>query len=109
MPPFFPLAAVLALSALAASAQPVSQHFSFDGQHVVAETAVPFRDLDLGSQAGLRALRQRIETAADAVCDAPARAKGDQRQAFLICRDAAIRTAIAHTPQPVRTRLAALR
>lgn len=104
----FALAAVLAASAAAAQTPDVRRHYSLDGQRLVAETVVPTGDLDLDSDAGVRTLRQRIEAAADAVCGREDRAADNyRRQAYLVCRDAAVGSAIARLPPSGRARLAA--
>jgi UrcA family protein len=112
MSPSLPIAAVLALTAGAALAQPppVQQRYSLDGQHIVARTDIPYADLDLASPAGRQTLKQRLDAAADAVCGGPAH-PGDSyhREAYLLCRDTAIRSALARLPAPARTRLAAER
>jgi UrcA family protein len=107
------LAPVFALALAAASAHAqasdVRQHYAFDGQSIVAETAIPYRDLDLGSEAGVRTMRQRIEAAADAVCGDSKADDAYRRQAFLLCRDVAIRSAIARLPASGQARQAVAR
>jgi UrcA family protein len=112
MSPLFSLATVLSLVAGTAFAQSpqVQQRYSLDGQHIVARTEIPYADLDLATPAGLDALTRRLDAAADAVCSGPQPA-GDSyhREAYLLCRDTAIRSALARLPAPARTRLAAER
>jgi UrcA family protein len=105
----FPIAAVLALTAASAIAQPtaVRQRFALDGQSIIAETTVPYQDLDLATPEGLRTLRQRIAAAADAVCGGePTSADAYLRQAYLVCCDDAVRASVARLPAPAQARLA---
>ena len=93
----------IALSALGlvAAAAPVCAQTLDDNRQIV----VSYGDLDLGHAAGQGALRQRVETAATAVCGpAPDLRVLNDWAAFQRCRTAAIRGA---TPQMDRARLEA--
>jgi UrcA family protein len=102
--------ALVLTAAAAAQPAPVQQGYSLDGQHIVARTQAPYGDLNLSTAAGQRTLMQRLEAAADAVCGGPAQT-GDRyhHEAYLLCRDTAVRSAVAQLPPPARERLAALR
>jgi UrcA family protein len=96
--------AVLALAGAAhAQSQPVRQHYSLDGAQILAETRVPYADLDLSSSAGLRTLMARIEAAADRVCGiTPAETPEPTQTA---CRKDAVAEAVARMRTPALAEL----
>lgn len=81
--------AAIALSAAAASAEPVRT------------TTVQYGDLNVASASGWQTLHQRLALAAQRVCDEPDTGARDQRvhQRARACRRAAIANA-AHTVSP---------
>jgi len=98
------VAAALGSSAMAQPSAPqVSQRYSFDGQHVLAQMAIPLSDLDLGSPAGVRTLFDRIQAAADLVCAGGAQLASVEAA----CRAQAVRDAVARAGSPALSELAA--
>jgi UrcA family protein len=97
--------AAVAQAAAAQTASPqVRERYSLDGQHIVAETAIPLAGLDLASPQGVRTLLDRIQAAADLVCAGT----GPQLASVEIeCRAQAVRDAVARAGSPALNDLAA--
>ena len=94
----------------AAQAYALSEGFSSDPSQVVTRARVPYADIDAGSAAGARALLQRIEAAADAVCGGTGpRSSAREAQAFEDCRGAAISGAVASARSPALAALTSRR
>lgn len=99
---------------LAAIVQPVAAQsyvlrpgLSFDPTKVVTYTRVPYSDIDVTSAAGVRALLQRIEDAADAVCGGGAtKVSKQEKEDYAECRDIAVSGAVAKVRNPALTMLA---
>nr|MEA2797572.1 hypothetical protein [Phenylobacterium sp.] len=83
---------------------------SFDPTKVVTYTRVPYSDIDVASPAGIRALLQRIEDAADAVCGGGAtKVSKQEKEDYAECRDIAVSGAVAKVRNPALTTLASRR
>jgi UrcA family protein len=109
-----PTSLVAGLLCLAAIAQPAAAQsyvlrpgISFDSTKVVTYTHVPYSDIDVTSSAGVRALFERIEDAADAVCGGGAdKVTKQQKDDYAECRDIAVSGAVAKVRNPALTALA---
>ncbi|WP_372782755.1 UrcA family protein [Phenylobacterium sp.] len=100
----------LAASAQAAAAQSLvlRQGYSPDSSQVVTSANVPYADIDLASSAGARALLERIEAAADAVCGGEANmASAYEKAGYRACRGTAISGAVARVRSPALAALTA--
>src|SRR4051812_23534477 len=99
----------LARIAPAADAQPLAVRTGVDltdSTKVVRYASVPHADLDLGTAAGARALLQRIDGAADAVCGGAASAVSKREQeSYDECRAIAVAVAVRKMRSPMLTRL----
>ena len=112
-----PIALVVGVLCLAAIVQPAAAQsydlrpgFSFDSTKVVTYTRVPYSDIDVTSPAGLRALLQRIENAADAVCGGAANTVSKpEKEDYRECREIAVSGAVAKMRSPALTMLASRR
>lgn len=95
---------VLAVSALALLS---SAALADDYSYVVRQKTVSYGDLNLGSQDGVAALRNRIVSAADEVCaiDAEKAATNKQNPDYTHCRAKALNNAIALVGQKIAYRL----
>jgi UrcA family protein len=83
---------------------------SYDSAKVVTYTRVPYSDIDITSAAGARALLQRIEDAADAVCGGGAtKVSKQQKEDYAECRDIAVSGAVAKVRSPALAMLASRR
>ena len=114
MAPTSLVAGALCLAAIAqpAAAQTYVLHpgLSFDSTKVVTYTRVPYSDLDVSSSAGVWALLQRIEDAADAVCGGGAtKAPKQGKEDYAECRDIAVSGGVARVRSPALTTLASRR
>ena len=92
-----------------AAAQPyvLRPGFSFDATKVVTYTQVPYSDIDVTSSAGVQALLQRIEGAADAVCGGAAnKVSKPEKEDYRECREIAVSGAVAKMRSPPLTTLA---
>ena len=109
-----PTSLVAGALCLAAIAQPAAAQtyvlrpgISFDSTKVVTYTHVPYSDIDITSAAGVRALLQRIEGAADAVCGGGAsKVSKQEKEDYAECRDIAVSGAVAKVRNPALTTLA---
>jgi UrcA family protein len=82
----------------------VRQGYSFNGEQIVARTIIPVADLDLATPDGVRTLLDRIQAAADLVCNT----SGPQLASVEIeCRAQAVRDAVARAGSPALSDLAA--
>jgi UrcA family protein len=98
----------LLTAALPAAAQNphVYDGYSHDPTRVVSYTRIDLTRADTQTPAGARAMLQRIETAADAVCGGPAHLKA-LPQDYAACRDEAVESAVRTLGAPaVRAALA---
>jgi UrcA family protein len=102
---FVAAAACVALAppAYAQAAIPqIRQHYSFDGQRIIAQQSVPYGDLDITSPQGARTLLERIEAAAAAVCR-----DNTALPTVRDCREAAVGRAVAQMKSPALARAVA--
>ena len=112
-----PISLVAGALCLAAIAHPAAAQtyvlrpgLSFDSTKVVTYTRVPYADIDVTSAAGVWALLQRIEDAADAVCGGGAtKVSKPEKEDYAECRDIAVSGAVAKMRNPTLTTLASRR
>ncbi|HEV7384035.1 MAG TPA: UrcA family protein [Phenylobacterium sp.] len=108
------VAAALCLAAIvqpaAAQSYPLRPGYSFDSSKIVTYTRVPYSDIDVTSPAGIQALLQRIENAADAVCGGAAnKVSKPEKEDYRECREFAVSGAVAKMRSPALTMLASRR
>ena len=112
-----PISLVAGALCLAAIVQPAAAQtyvlrpgLSYDSTKVVTYTRVPYSDIDVTSAAGVRALFQRIEDAADAVCGGGAtKVSKPDKEDYAECRDIAVSGGVARVRSPALTTLASRR
>jgi UrcA family protein len=81
-----------------------------DSSKIVRRAVVRLSDIDPSSPAGARALLQRIEAAADAVCGGSANAVSRrEKDSYADCRDVAVAVAVAKMRSPALATLASNR
>jgi UrcA family protein len=83
--------------------------FAAAGQSASAQTAdtvsvkVSYADLNLSTEAGVKALTQRVHNAARNICGADAYVPLDQRRAQAVCADKITEQTLASLKTPVMT------